>query len=522
MSKSSKRLRQIYDNIYGYINFPREDFDFILKDPFFLRLHNLKQMGLAYYVYPDALHSRFAHSIGVYTNVCKIIDSQNQITSLKTDQENDKYKIQLSALLHDIGHVPLSHTIERALNKFDNYEKEIKGAREHSGTKQLLQVEEEELQKEESSVVKLMPKESLKVALHERLGEAVLENCNIGHHLRTHDIAPLEISAGFKGDIAFAYQQEHESTSQSFFNSQIRNFLHSQLDADRIDYLLRDASFSGVNTGSIDIDKLLNSIFYDKSNYGVDVSAIRALDQFFISRYVAYCQIVGNKKVMAFEYMASDFYYRLLLLRKKEKYHLRIRLYSYQDLVSDILPNKPEEFLTFTDDYFFSLIREVVANKEDVRRQDKLVVEYAEMLTKGQPLSAVTYIEGFDDNLKNKYGEDICFIEFLHNESMKEESDILNKVAHEAGIDKSEIIIPDPMKITLYTDERDPVQVFENGEVILENVSHSPASLLWMLKDKKYCIYRIYTLDKNNRGNLRNALLAFAKEYNYKNFGDLK
>lgn len=495
-SFSVKKYRQIYDNIYGYINFSREKFDFILKDPFFLRLHNLKQMGLAYYVYPDALHTRFAHSLGVYEIVCKIINSKNNFQELiSNDNEQDIYKIKLSALLHDIGHLPLSHTIEKALEKFDNYEKNEKHQKtiENSGGKNLLHEDKENIKEIEfdKNVFEKKPK---KVALHEYLGEVVLNNCNIGNQLRKDGIAPLEIAAGFKGDFDSAYKEEHKPTGLSFYNAQIRNFLHSQLDADRIDYLLRDASFSGVNTGSIDIDKLLNSIVYnDKGSYGIEASAIRALDQFFISRYVAYCQIVGNKKVMAFEYMASDFYFRLLKLRMEQKYHLGIRLYSYKDLVNDILPNKPEEFLTFTDDYFFSLVREVKSNENDVRRQDKMVVLYADMLTKGQPLLPVTYIEGFDDLLKGN--EETCFIEFLYEESLKESSEVLDKIANEAGIEKSEIIIPDPMKITIYKDDEDPIQVFENRSLKLLNVTESPASLLWMLKNKKYCIYRIYTVN---------------------------
>jgi len=517
---SPKELRQIYDNIYGYIDFSISDFDFILKNPFFLRLHNLKQMGLAYYVYPDALHTRYAHSLGVYANVKKIIDSQRRFGEPVEISKEDKYKIQLSALLHDIGHLPLSHTIERALDKFDKYEKEYNRRRSYDDlpSKTLLREESDENLETEKIVTK---RKTHKVALHERLGESVLENCGIGEEMKNRGISPLEIAAGFKGDISIAYQNEHGQSSQSFYNAQIRNFLHSQLDADRIDYLLRDAGFSGVNTGSIDIDKLLNSIVYDdNNNYGVESSAIRALDQFFISRYVAYCQIVGNKKVMAFEYMASDFYYRLLMLRKEQKYHLQMRLYSYQDLVRDVLPNNPSEFLSFTDDYFFSLVREVMANKDSVKRQDELVVKYAEMLTDGQPIFPVTYIEGFEDKIRSD-DEETTFVEFLYEETQKNSSEILEKIASDAGISKLDIIIPEPMKITIYKDNEDPIQIFDGRRGILENASLSPASLLWMLKDKRYCIFRIYTTDEGKKDNLRRILLEYCQEQGYKKLGDL-
>ena len=514
---SPKKLRQIYDNIYGYIDFDREGFDFILKDPFFLRLHNLKQLGLAYYVYPDALHTRYAHSLGVYSNVQKIINSQKRFDDQIKIDDKDRYKIQLSALLHDIGHLPLSHTIEKALDKFDKYEKEYERQRsnDHSSSKALFKDETSENQETEKIVTL---KKRPKVALHESLGELVLQNCNIGEGLRAKEIPLFDIAAGFKGDIAIAYQQEHKDDPKTFYNAQIRNFLHSQLDADRIDYLLRDASFSGVNTGSIDIDKILNSIVYDEGdNYGIESSAIRALDQFFISRYVAFCQIVGNKKVMAFEYMASDFYYRLLKLRKEQKYHLGLRLYSYRDLMKDILPNNPNEFLAFTDDYFFSLVREVMSKKEEVERQDALAASYAEMLTLGQALAPVTYIEGFEGKLETP-----CFIESLYNETQEETSEVLDKIAHDAKMDRSNIIIPDPMKITIYKDDEDPIGVFNGRDLMYKSVSQSPASLLWMLKDQKYCIFRIYTTDINKREGLRKTLLAYAKEQGCENLGDLE
>ena len=514
-----KKLRQIYDNIYGFIDFQRKDFDFILKDPFFLRLHNLKQMGLAYYIYPDALHTRYAHSLGVYANVCKIINSQSRFEDTIKVSDDDEYKIQLSALLHDIGHVPLSHTIESALDKFDRYEKGTNQQMqvETPQTKILLFSEPDEKIVAEKSNMAVEQKKTPKVALHECLGEAVLDNSSLGEELGKRGIAPLEIAAGFKGDMVDAYQQEHEEASQSLYSTQIRNFLHSQLDADRIDYLLRDASFSGVNTGGIDIDKLLNSIVYNERQYGIEANAIRALDQLFISRYIAYCQIVGNKKVMAFEYMASDFYYRLLKLRSEGNYHLGRRLYSYKDLIQDILPNDSNEFLTFTDDYFFSLVREVMSNKRMVARYDDLVVRYAEMLTMGKPLAAVTYIEGFEDKLVKP-----CFIEDLYMETQKESSEELDRIAYEAGVHRDDIIIPEPMKITIYKDDEDPVQVFNGKTLIHENVSQSPASLLWMLANKRYCIYRIYVTDEAKKDDVRKALLAFAESRGYKDLGDLK
>ena len=497
--------RQIYDNIYGYIDFEKDLFDTILKDPFFLRLHNLKQMGLAYYVYPDALHSRYAHSLGVYSSVNRIIDAQKYFSNPLDIDKNDIIKIKLSALLHDIGHLPLSHTIEAALADFEDYETK-KDDQEPSPATQNLFFKDSKLQNNDNKDISLS---FSKPKLHEKLGEFVLNASNISTFLESRGISPFEIAAGFKGDIWNAQQNEFESAS--FYNKQIRNFLHSQLDADRIDYILRDSGFSGVKTGSFDIDKLLASIVYDtNANYGIDESSIRALEQFFIARFVAYTQIVGNKKVMAFEYMAKDLYLRLLKLRKNQEYHLSVRLFSYKDLVADVLKNRPHEFLSFTDDYFFSLVREVIAKPNLIKSFDPIILKYAEMLTRVQPLVPVTYFEAFEE-----HETEPCFISDLRGNS-----ELLNKIAEKSGVPIDEIIIPKPLQFSLYNDDEDSIQVFQSSTSIkYQDVSESPASLIGYLKNKKFKIYRVYTFENENADKLREVMKNEAKDYRFK--GDL-
>jgi HD superfamily phosphohydrolase len=504
----NSKYRQIYDNIYGYVNFRKDLFDPILKDPFFLRLHNIKQMGLTYYVFPDALHTRFSHSLGVYSIVTKIINAQKQFSDEPLINEEQEIKMQLSALLHDIGHLPLSHTIESALESFKDFEQKIDDAAQEKESNFFTNPSETTDDSTNIDPINEQNNSKPHVALHEELGEYVLRASGISKFLEICKISYLEISAGFKGDIAFAQNQEIESGS--IYYKQIRNFLHSQLDADRIDYLLRDSSFSGVKTGGFDIDKLLNSIRYnDNSDYGIDESSIRALEQFFMSRFVSYCQIVGNKKVQAFEYMAKDFYYRLLKLRKEQNYHLGIRLYSYKDLISDVLIHNPEDFLGFTDEYIFALVREVLSHKEHIKHFDPIIIKYAEKLTKVQPLFAVTYDEGFVDFIK-----ETCFIEYLRNDS-----NMRQEIANEVGILEDEIIIPDPLKISLYKDGEDKIQIFNGDQIKYSEISECPASIIRYLSMKEMKIYRVFTFDKKNVENLRISFQKRAKDFRFK--GDL-
>lgn len=499
---STDKIRQLYDNIYGFIDFDKALFDDILRNPFFLRLHNLKQMGLTYYVYPDALHTRYAHSLGVYSIANRIIGAGKDLIPAL-----DQNKILISALLHDIGHLPLSHTIEAALEEFEELEQKLDEVNNinKNEAKDFFVNSGDGIDVMKPSIVEdsLSNNCQPKVALHERLGEVVLGASGIPGILIESGIDDSLISAGFKGDINF--ESEIPPERRTFYAKHIRNFLHSQLDADRIDYILRDSGFSGVKTGSFDIDKLLNSIVFDHdSNYGIEISGIRALEQFFMSRFVGYCQIVGNKKVMAFEYMAKDFYFRLLKLRKEQKYHLGIRLYSYRDLVEDVLVNRPEEFLSFTDDYFFSLVREVLDKKDQIVQFDSIVVKYAEMITNVQPLCPVIYLEVFTD-LKN--GKKSIM------ELLRENEEILDEVAKEANVDSEEIIIPKHSKIKMYRDDEDPVQVFNRGEVICSNVSEFQSCLLQHLSNNQFEIHRVYTFDKKNVVKLKESILKAVEKY---------
>ena len=99
--------------LYGFISItPR--MRCIIDTPEFKRLHNLRQLGLTYLIYPSANHTRFEHSLGV-SHLAKILT-----TSLQKNQpelgitDNEIELIQIAGLIHDIGHGPFSHLYELA------------------------------------------------------------------------------------------------------------------------------------------------------------------------------------------------------------------------------------------------------------------------------------------------------------------------------------------------------------------------------------------------------------------------
>ncbi len=100
----------INDPVYGFINIFDEIIFDLIEHPYFQRLRRIKQLGLTHFVYPGAMHTRFQHSLGSLHLMQSSIDIIRSKGHEITDEEALAAKIAI--LLHDIGHGPLSHTLE--------------------------------------------------------------------------------------------------------------------------------------------------------------------------------------------------------------------------------------------------------------------------------------------------------------------------------------------------------------------------------------------------------------------------
>ena len=109
----SIKVKIINDPVYGFLRFPEPEVIKVINHPWFQRLRNIKQMGLAHLVYPGAVHTRLAHSLGACHLMGKALDE------LKTkdiiSDKDEHVAARLAALLHDIGHGPFSHSLENTL-----------------------------------------------------------------------------------------------------------------------------------------------------------------------------------------------------------------------------------------------------------------------------------------------------------------------------------------------------------------------------------------------------------------------
>ncbi len=109
----SIKVKIINDPVYGFIRFPERELMQIINHPWFQRLRRIKQMGMADLVYPGAVHTRFAHSLGACHLAGKAMD---ELRAKGIATNNDEYlATRMAALLHDVGHGPFSHSLEKTL-----------------------------------------------------------------------------------------------------------------------------------------------------------------------------------------------------------------------------------------------------------------------------------------------------------------------------------------------------------------------------------------------------------------------
>jgi HD superfamily phosphohydrolase len=108
-----EKTKIINDPVFGFINIPNEFIYRIINHPYIQRLNRIKQLGLAFYVYPGAVHTRFHHSLGAMHLIAEAIAQLRSKGHAISDDEKDG--AMACILMHDIGHCPFSHVLENLL-----------------------------------------------------------------------------------------------------------------------------------------------------------------------------------------------------------------------------------------------------------------------------------------------------------------------------------------------------------------------------------------------------------------------
>lgn len=306
-SQASKKF--VVDNVHGDIRPSPLEWQ-IIDTPSFQRLRKLKQLQMGYLVYPNATHTRFAHSLGVLKVMQRILESGVKAT--KAQQED----LRLAALMHDIGHYPYSHLLE-GIDKVILTEEHIEPAREKSPF---------------SVQWNAYPD-------HEDVGREIL--------LSQPDLKRILKSNGRAERVGNLFARTEVA------DQQLSKLIHSSLDMDRLDYLIRDSLATGVPYGLVDINYLLNHLKQSPQGIvGISHKAVAAAEHLLLARSFLFRVVCQHKTTYGFEEAARQLLRRLRNRAQngKEGYGVpKDGKEVFEIVKSDRLPTFTDSFL---DDVF--------------------------------------------------------------------------------------------------------------------------------------------------------------------------
>lgn len=252
--KKLSETKVLKDPVHSYIHINYEVVWNCLDSKEFQRLRRIRQLGGDFQVYPTAEHSRFSHSLGVYEIVRRMV---TEIKSLSVElSEYDKICVMLAGLLHDVGHGPFSHAFEHV----------TKHSHEDYTTKIIL-------------------------------GETELNQ------------VLTEVSPRLPEDIVSIIEHNHP-------NDILNQIISGQLDADRMDYLLRDSYFSATSYGQFDLERILRTmrvrkIDENKKALVVKYTGIHSVEDYIMARYQMYWQVYYHPVARSYEAVFIQLFNRL-------------------------------------------------------------------------------------------------------------------------------------------------------------------------------------------------------------------
>lgn len=395
----------------------------------FQRLRRIRQLGTTYLTFHGAEHSRFNHSLGVYEIVRRIIDD---VFRNRPEWDDDERLLCLcAALLHDLGHGPFSHSFEKVFH-LD----------------------------------------------HEEFTQAIiLGNTEVNRVLK-------KAGADFPKKVA-------EVIAKTYKNKLVVSLISSQIDADRMDYLQRDAYYTGVSYGHFDMERILRVMRPQEDQAVIKHSGMHAVEDYIMSRYQMYWQIYFHPVTRSAEVILTKILHRAKELHQK----------SYEFRQPPV--------------HFYSIFKDEISLEEYLRLDESVVMFYFQAWQDEEDNILADLCRRFMNRNLFKY------IEFNPNLQMKMWME-LTTLFKKAGIDPDYYLVVDSSSDLPYDfyrpgeEERLPIHLLmPNDEVrelsrqseIVESISgkkrtdhklYFPQDLIDQLSSKRKVKEQILQLLKSN------------------------
>ena len=291
------------DVVHDYIRVEYMPIWKLINTKEFQRLRRIKQLGGTSMVFPSAEHSRFVHSLGVYEITRQMIEL-DQVKKHLTDYE--RLTVLCAALLHDLGHGPFSHSFE--------------GIFQYN---------------------------------HEEMTTALIRG-----HTEVHDVLS-QIDPQLPEDVARIIEKKADKPM-------LVQMISSQVDADRMDYLLRDSYNCGVTYGQFDLSRILRTMRIVDNRIVFKSSGVQAIEDYILARYYMYWQVYYHPVSRSYEQVLGS-----VMRRVKDLYKENYTFKSSFPVLIPFLEDHftPEQFVKLDETSLLYYIR-CFMDEEDVILKD--------------------------------------------------------------------------------------------------------------------------------------------------------
>ncbi|WP_404330502.1 HD domain-containing protein [Mesobacillus maritimus] len=299
MDYSAEKLNEekvFKDPVHRYIHVQDQVIWDLVGTKEFQRLRRIKQLGTTFLTFHGAEHSRFNHSLGVYEIVRRIVDT---VFVGRPEWNQEERMLSLcAALLHDLGHGPYSHSFEKVF----------------------------ELDHEDFTKAIILGKTEVNQVLS-------------------------RISPDFPKKVA-------EVIDKTYENKLVVSLISSQIDADRMDYLQRDAYYTGVSYGHFDMERILRVMRPREDQVVFKQSGMHAVEDYIMSRYQMYWQVYFHPVTRSAEVILTKILHRAKHLYEQNYAFKHMPLHFYSFFKEDV---KLEDYLKLDEGivlYYFQMWQE--------------------------------------------------------------------------------------------------------------------------------------------------------------------
>jgi len=298
--------KTIHDPIWGSVEY--SDWEMQLIDsPLFQRLRDINQVGLAMLTYPSARHSRFEHSLGVVAAAKKMCEKISINSKEYNITDDDKNKVYLATLLHDIGHGFYSHLSERIYGEFKEFDDIIT---------YFNRILKRKPKPHEVLAFIIINTQSFKDFFFNDINYPNKNNCR---DFLFHDVGKMIIGANI----------EKNNRIYSFLTA----IINGPFDADKLDYIKRDSHTAGLSL-SYDMERLFTKIVVHsmtddtsksrtkkiEHRLVVKFNGVTAIEELTFCRIMLFSYIYYHQKVLVSEAMVKDYVYGLYKLGVIKKF----------------------------------------------------------------------------------------------------------------------------------------------------------------------------------------------------------